>query len=183
MEKRVTIYDIAKELSISPSTVSRVLNGSSHPVKLKSRELILDAARRMGYIPNALARNLKVRGSQNIGVLLPSIDNPFYPSIVRGIEDEAKLHECSIMLCSSDWDIPMIEMQMNQLLQQNVRGFITLYLDIDSSTAAREYIQRGGRLVALNSPQRMLNGAYNVIVDTKQEAFLSTKRVWGIQPS
>ena len=85
---KVTIHDVARAANVSPATVSRVLNNSDHPVKPELKEKILLASKQLGYIPNLQARNLKSKKSTSIGIIIPSIANPFYPSIVRGIEDE-----------------------------------------------------------------------------------------------
>ena len=100
----ITIYDIARETGYSPATVSRVLNHSRHPVKPEAREKILETASALGYVPNIQARNLKRQISNTLGVIIPSIANPFYPSIVRGIEDEAVRRGYHMIVCSSDRD-------------------------------------------------------------------------------
>jgi len=74
---KVTIRDVARVADVSPATVSRVLNNSDHPVKMEVRERILLASKQLGYIPNLQARNLKSRKSTSIGIIIPSIANPF----------------------------------------------------------------------------------------------------------
>jgi len=81
-----TIYDVAKESQLSIATVSRVLSGSNYPVKPQTRQRILDAAEKTGYVPNMLARGLKTKVNNEIAVIVPYIDSPFYYSIVGGIE-------------------------------------------------------------------------------------------------
>jgi len=82
----VTITGIAKETNLSTATVSRVLSGSDYPVKLETRKKIMDAAEKVGYVPNMLARGLKTRHSNEIAVIVPYIHYPFFYSIVTGIE-------------------------------------------------------------------------------------------------
>src|SRR5215211_1307024 len=85
MSKPITIEDIARQAGVSPSTVSRVLNGSK-PVADDKRALVLAAVEQHEYRPNALARGL-VRGrSMMIGVLVQDIVSPFFAQMVLGIE-------------------------------------------------------------------------------------------------
>ena len=83
---KVTIRDVAQKCGLSIATVSRVLAGSDYPVKPETRQLILDAANECGYVPNMLARGLKINQGNEIAVIVPSIQNPFYTSVVKGIE-------------------------------------------------------------------------------------------------
>src|SRR5690606_19655588 len=87
MKKHITIYDIAKKANTSTATVSRVLSNSDYPVKKDLREKILKVAKELNYIPNMIGRQLKTNNSMTIGVIIPSITNPFYASLVLGIED------------------------------------------------------------------------------------------------
>lgn len=83
---KVTIRDIAQKCGLSIATVSRVLSGSSYPVRLETRKLIMDVAQECGYVPNMLARGLKINKGNEIAVILPSVQNSFYASLVKGIE-------------------------------------------------------------------------------------------------
>jgi len=174
MRKNTTIYDIARELGISPSTVSRVLNNSSHPVKAEIRERVLEMTQKMGYVPNAQARNLKMKTSTTIGVVLPSISNPFYPSIVRGMEDEAARRGYSITFASCDKNPQDIDRHMQYMLSQNVCGIITLYLEYMPQQAER-YVQGGGRIVSLVEEETSFSIAHNICVDKRREAQLVTQ--------
>lgn len=83
-----TIHDIARELNISASTVSRALN--NHPrISLKTKEKIKAEAERLGYRPNTLASNLRNKKSNTIGIVVPLINRHFFSSVISGIEDIA----------------------------------------------------------------------------------------------
>src|SRR5438105_2373215 len=85
INKNITIEDIARLAGVSPSTVSRVLNGSK-PVAPDKRDLVLAAVEQHGYRPNAVARGL-VRGrSMCVGVLVQDVGSPFFAAMVSGIE-------------------------------------------------------------------------------------------------
>jgi LacI family transcriptional regulator len=80
-----TIHDIARELNISASTVSRALNDNPR-ISLQTKERIKAVATRMGYRPNTLASNLRNKKSNTIGVVVPLINRHFFSSVISGIE-------------------------------------------------------------------------------------------------
>ena len=82
----VTIKDVARESGYSITTVSRVLSGSDYPVSADARDAIERCAARMGYVPNQWARSLKTNSSREIAVIMPSLRNPFYTTLVTSIE-------------------------------------------------------------------------------------------------
>lgn len=86
--KEITIYDIAKALNISPSTVSRGL--SNHPaINTKTKNKILKTAHDMGYQTNKFASNLRKKTTNTIGVIIPRLDSLFMSSVIAGIEKVA----------------------------------------------------------------------------------------------
>ncbi|MBW3468114.1 LacI family DNA-binding transcriptional regulator [Arthrospiribacter ruber] len=88
MEKEITIYDIAKDLGVSPATVSRALN--NHPaVNEKTKKKIYNAAMEMGYQSNVFASNLRSKRTNNIGVIVPRLNSSFQSSVLAGMEKVA----------------------------------------------------------------------------------------------
>jgi len=83
-----TIHDIARELNISASTVSRALNDNPR-ISLKTREKIKALANSLGYRPNTLASNLRNKKSNTIGIVVPLINRHFFSSVISGVEDIA----------------------------------------------------------------------------------------------
>ena len=85
-KSRTTITDIARELNVSPSTVSRALN--NHPaISTKTREAVIELARKRNYQPNVLALNLLRKRTNTIGVIVPEITSYFFSSVISGIQD------------------------------------------------------------------------------------------------
>ncbi|MBE2220439.1 MAG: LacI family DNA-binding transcriptional regulator, partial [Anaerolineae bacterium] len=78
MDEKVTITDVAQLAGVSPSTVSNLLNGRSQRMRPSTQERILNAIDELGYTPNQAARQLKTGYSPIIGLIVPSVANPFY---------------------------------------------------------------------------------------------------------
>lgn len=119
----VTIKDIAKELNISYSSVSRALNNKSGVSQDKTKE-IKKLARKMGYQPNNLARGLVSKTSKTIGVVIPDINNPFFGEIVTGVTELAKEKGYNILLCVSDWNADQEKEEIDSLIERRVDGII-----------------------------------------------------------
>ncbi|TVP49423.1 MAG: LacI family transcriptional regulator [Mongoliibacter sp.] len=88
MDKEITIYDIAKDLGVSPTTVSRALNNNP-AVNEKTRKKIFQAALDMGYQSNVFASNLRSKRTNNIGVIVPRLNSSFQSDVIAGMEKVA----------------------------------------------------------------------------------------------
>lgn len=98
---QVTIKDIAKELGVSPSTVSRALK--NHPdISVETKKAINDLAKKLNYSPDPIALSLKSRKSKIIGVIVPEIVHYFFSTVLHGIEDFAYDAGYNVMICESN---------------------------------------------------------------------------------
>lgn len=95
--RNITIMDVARESGVSYSTVSRVLNGYEF-VKESTRQRVLEAAERLGYVANLQARSLAGGRSRIIGLLVPGLDNGYIGEVVRGIDEELARANYDLML-------------------------------------------------------------------------------------
>jgi len=120
----VTIRDVARHAGVSPATVSRVLNPSSHPVSARGRRRVLAAAQKLAYIPNLLARSLLTNQTAALGVLIPDVSNPYYAAILRGIEDAVGSIGRTVILCNTDRDPEKQRLYLRALLERRVDGLI-----------------------------------------------------------
>lgn len=96
-----TIRDVAKEAGVSVATVSRVLNKKGYVTQETERQ-VLQAVEKLGYKPNAIARSLSIRKSNIIALIVPAINNPFFPDLARAVEDVAQAKGYKVFLCNTD---------------------------------------------------------------------------------
>ena len=122
-KSKTTIHDIAEELNITASTVSRALN--DHPrISDTTKKAVLKAAKKLNYQPNSLAAALRNGKSHIIGIIVPTADRAFFASVVRGIEEISNKANYKVMICQS-YDIFDKEvMAVDALLNAQVDGII-----------------------------------------------------------
>lgn len=119
----ITIHNLATELKISASTVSRALSGNSR-ISEKTRQIVRQKALEMGYRPNVLAANLRSKKSNTLGVVVPRIDRYFFSSAISGIEDYAGTKGFNVIISQSN-DLLAKEINCVQTLFNNrVDGMI-----------------------------------------------------------
>ncbi|MFC4410635.1 LacI family DNA-binding transcriptional regulator [Chungangia koreensis] len=119
-----TIKDIAKKAGVSITTVSRVLNRKEEGMSAQTREKVLRVIEELEYQPNRLARGLVTKQSKLIGLIVPTISNPFFPELCRGAEDEANKYGYSLVICNSDASAEKEERYIKILKEQQVDGII-----------------------------------------------------------
>ena len=118
-----TIYDVARRAEVSAATVSRVLNG--HPsVDPALAERVRAAVQELGYRPNALARNLRRSRTSLWAVIISDVGNPFFTSLVRGVEDVAQASGYSVVLCNSDENPEKEDNYVTVALAEQMAGVI-----------------------------------------------------------
>ncbi len=119
----VKIVDVAEAAKVSVATVSRALNNSGR-VDPVLADRVRAAADRLGYRPNAVARNLRRRGTQVWALIITDINNPFYTAVARGVEDFASESGFSVLLCNTDEDQHKEDRYLDVAAQERVAGVI-----------------------------------------------------------
>jgi len=122
-DRGVTIYKIAEELGVSPSTVSRALNNTGR-ISQELREKIIELAQKYNYIPNEMGRGLRTRSSMLLGLMVPDIANPYYVNVARGAQDEADKYGYSIAICNTDNDADLEKKRIITLVRKRVDGLL-----------------------------------------------------------
>lgn len=118
-----TLKDVAKMAGVSLATASRALNNRGD-VDQATRKKVLEAARALSYTPNPLARGLLSGTTKTIGVVVTTIQNPFYAAVVTGIEKVLAAEGYTIVLCSSHEDPDAEREAIRVLLARRVDGLI-----------------------------------------------------------
>ncbi len=118
-----TINDVAKGAGVSAMTVSRVINGTGYtsPATRARVEAVIEE---LGYVPNALARQLRSKRTKTIALVVSDISNPFFTTIARGVEDVAASKGFSVMYCNTDEDDAEEEQYLRVLIERQVDGVL-----------------------------------------------------------
>ncbi|MBS1638194.1 MAG: LacI family DNA-binding transcriptional regulator [Bacteroidetes bacterium] len=134
--KKTLLEDIAKELNVSKTLVSMVINGKgdSYGISKKTQQKVLEKASELQYTPNVFARALRTGKSNLVGLLVADISNPFYSQIAKYAEKALAAKGYNLMVCSTEEDIER-EKKLVQLLaeQQIVDGLIIATTSNDGS--------------------------------------------------
>jgi LacI family transcriptional regulator len=121
----VTLKDVALRAGVHPATASRAL--SPETMLLVSEETakrVRDAAEELGYRPNPVARSLRTRRSHTVGVLIPDLNNPLFPPIVRGLEDRLAEAGYVALIGNTDGDEERERVIFEQMRARHVDGFV-----------------------------------------------------------
>jgi LacI family transcriptional regulator len=117
------MHDVARLAGVSVATVSAVINGTAI-VSEKRSARVREAMAAIDYSPDGIARSLRVGRSGVIGMIIPDITNAFFPEVIRGVEDGARLEGYSVMLCNSNEDPAQEERHLNMLSARRVDGVL-----------------------------------------------------------
>jgi LacI family transcriptional regulator len=161
----VTLNDVAQLAGVSVSTVSRVLNEKSktNRISLVTQARVREAAKELNYRPNRLARGLRLKRTQTLGLITPDITNPFFAHIVKCVQQEAHSLGYSLVVCNTDEDLTLELEHINLLLQNRVDGLIAMPVGQESEHF-KDWIGRGRPLVLLDRYMDDV-GASSVVVD------------------
>jgi LacI family transcriptional regulator len=126
MKKKISIHDIAKELNLSATTISFVLNGKADEKKISEdvRRKVSEYIKKVGYQPNMIAKSLRTGKSNIIGMLVEDISDPFFSGISRGIESIAYNHKYKIFFASTENDTEKTKTLINAFRERQVDGYI-----------------------------------------------------------
>ncbi len=126
MAKKKSLGDIAKELGVSKTLVSFVLNnrGDEKSISKKTQEAVFQLAKKYNFTPSFLARGLRMGKTHTIGLIVADISNKFYAKIAREVEKVAAEHHYNVIYCSSDEYVDKEIELINMLRSRQVDGLI-----------------------------------------------------------
>ncbi|MCB1694476.1 MAG: LacI family DNA-binding transcriptional regulator, partial [Pseudomonadales bacterium] len=142
------ITDVAKAAGVSPATVSRVLNGSSgvsEPLKRKVKK----AAAKLGYVPFSSARVLRRQNAPVWAAIVSDIENPFFPAVVRGIEDVAREVNHRLVLCNADENLERESAYIDVAIAERMAGVVIAVASTKDSSL-KPLIDRDVPVVAID---------------------------------
>jgi len=119
-----TIADIAKAAGVSEATVSRVLNERAEGVGAETRKRVKGIIEQLQFEPCGVARGLATGKSRSIDLVIPDVADPFFPLLIRGIEDALRCQGYGLFLCDSDRDFRKEQENVRMLLEKRVDGVI-----------------------------------------------------------
>lgn len=176
--KEVTIYDIAKALNISASTVSRGLRG--HPaINKKTVRKIKEAALSMGYQQNTFARNLRRNRSNTIGVILPRLDSNFQSLVVSGIEKQVNAKGFNLIISQSRESVEKEAANVTTMFNSRVDGLlISLACDTCSLNHLDLFLRKGIPVILFDRVKEHADFQFpQVVIDNVKAGYDATRHL------
>ncbi len=179
--KTVTIQDVATLAGTSTSTVSNLLNGRIEKMRPETRERIERAMIQLGYRANEVARHLKTGQAPIIGLVIPSVANPFWGAFVQHVEEAALRHDYQVLLGNGGRDPAREQRYAESLWAHGVRGVI-----FGSSPLSLDHIlrlvERGLRVVVFDRRLResdnvSRSGIDSISIDNVDGGYQATKHL------
>ena len=166
---KLTMDDVARAARVSKQTVSAVINnksGISEKTRIRVREIVA----RLDYQPNLLAGSLRAQRSFTVGVVIPSITNPFYPELVRGIEDEAQRQGYSVFLCNADENSEKEIQYLDLLRRHRIAGLIAATIRVNRAwtEALKSLASQGVPVVFVPSTHKLGNQVVCIMADDEE---------------
>jgi LacI family transcriptional regulator len=177
MRKKVTLKQIAKELDISISTVSKSLKNSAE-ISEDTRQKVQAFAKLYNYKPNNIALSLKNRKSKTICIIIPEIIHHFFTTIISGVEHVAKENGYNVLVCLSDESFDKEVINMEMLANGNIDGFI---ISLSKETQQKKDFHHISEVINQGMPVVMFDRITNeilcdkVIIDDNLAAFNATQ--------
>ena len=170
----VTIKDIAREVGVSPSTVSRALSDSTL-ISEKTRQSVKEVAQRLGYERNELARGLVMGSSGAVGLVVPDITNPFFADIARGVGEIAHHFGCGVILCNTTEKADRELSYIRLLRRKRVDGLILTSVTVEDPYL-QELAQSKTPFILVSRLSRSVDAPY-VTVDDRAGARLAVEHL------
>ncbi len=178
MQKKTTIYDIAEKLNIAAATVSRALNNSPK-ISKATIELVQNTALKMNYKQNKLALALKSGKSFNVGVIVPRINNNFFSSVIRGIEEKLYPEGFHVIICQTHDDAKLEIKNINSLINAQIDGILMSIsnLEIEKDDVFNKLIKTKNIPIVFFDKKKHIKGISSVTIDDFKGGYDSTKHL------
>ncbi|MDT0685326.1 LacI family DNA-binding transcriptional regulator [Autumnicola psychrophila] len=175
-KKEVTIYDLAKVLNYSPSTISRALNNHKS-ISQKTTKEIHKIAKDLGYRPNSLAASLRNNKSKTIGILVSRINRPFSASIISGVENTARKAGYNVIISQSNDKYENEVTNAKALYDSRVSGLIvSLSMETINTNHFQQFVDQNIPIVFVDRVPAEFN-SYRVIIDNYTAGYRATQHL------
>lgn len=165
-----TIKDLAKALNLSASTVSRALR--DHPdISALTKKRVISLAEKLDYHPNTIAQSLQTQKTKTIGVIVPEIKQPFFASVINGIEELAYAAGFTIIVCQSNETYEREVLYTRTLVSHRVAGLLVSLSQATHNMDHFKLLQRRGMPIVFFDRVRSDIDASKVVVDDYNGAF------------
>lgn len=176
MKKKVTIYDIAKELNVTVSTVSRALNGFP-TISESTKKAVLETAKKLNYSPNKLASSLKSGKTNTIGVIVPSTQVHFFASVIHSIEQTLKCNGYRVLLYQSNESLKNEIDGVKTLMEAQVDGIIaSISLETEDVSHFNAVIKQNKPLILFDRTHEKLK-VPSVTIDDFKAGYIATQHL------
>ena len=170
-----TLKDIARELGISISTISRVVNNKKY-VNPKTRKIVLDGLKKFNYMPNQVARSLKKQSTGTVGIVVPDISENFFTEIIKGIDEVLGRKDISIILADSS-ESAQKEANYLKLLYQNRIDALILATVSKNHDALDIYISNHIPVIFIDNIPDIDHNIDCVIIDNNKASLLAVNHL------
>lgn len=171
--KDVTIYDVAKVLNISPSTVSRGLKDHPH-IKKETKEKIISVAREMGYQRNKFASNLRQKHTNTIGVVVPKLNSYFMASVISGVEKITNQRGYGLIISQSQESGRKEVSCVSTLFNSRVDGLlVSLAFDTETMDHFSMLLKKDIPIVFFDRVAEC-NGCMSIVIDNYKAGYEAT---------
>jgi len=174
--RHVTIYDIAERLNLATSTISRALK-DHHSISDKTIKKVKKTAEEMGFVPNTMAAGLRGNKSKTIGVLIPTITQPFLSSLISGIEITARKSDYSVIIMQSHDSYEEEVNMAKSLYSSRVSGVIcSLAMETKDTSHFQQFSNNNIPLVFVDRVPKGFN-TFRVVIDNYTAGYKATKHL------
>ena len=177
-KSHITIHDIARELNISASTVSRALH--DHPrISIATRSAVHKLAEKYNYQPNVVATSLRQGKSKTVGVIVPRINRNFFSNVIGGMEEVFASYGYHLMICQTHEQLENEKTALQTLVNARVEAIIlSVSMETSQDTHIREIQERGTRLFFFDRIIESIE-AGSVVINDRLGAYQNVKHLIG----
>lgn len=176
LNKRASITDLAKQLGLSPSTISRALNGHAD-ISEATKKRVWEVAKELNYQPNHLAAALRKGRSNMLGVMVPHIEGHFFPSVMHGIETVASKAGFNVMMCQSNEDVQREKNNIDALLNAQVEGILVSLARTTQDFQHFEKVRNQNIPLVFFDRMPEVSNVSGVVLDDHQGAYMAVRHL------